>query len=226
MAQPQFLVLILMMLGLLEIGLRILTKFHCKLKVGTLMQPRIKGRLCRMTADKTKKLVIDASVAHASGNEGAVFPTSKKCRDLLITVLENQYEMVMTTEIGEEWRRHQSNFARRWRVSMEARKKVFRMDAAPIIALREKLLLHSVGQKQKEAIKKDLILIEAALQSDNTIISLDDTVRGILTKVSKNVGQIKGIVWVNPDKDEEKPLHWIKNGAQFQVQRTIGYQSI
>jgi hypothetical protein len=75
----------------------------------------------------SRRLVIDASVARSSGGEAATYPTSKHCRDFLKATLKICHRVVMTPDIMEEWRAHQSGFARRWRVSMEARKKVERM---------------------------------------------------------------------------------------------------
>ena len=126
----------------------------------------VKRKVSKMPADSPINLVIDASIARASGNEGAVYPTSKKCRDLLINVLEFRHGVVITPEIGAEWRRHQSSFTRKWRVRMEARKKVYRINVPQDIALREKMLRHTVSAKKKEAVKKDFHLIEAALRTN------------------------------------------------------------
>jgi len=109
---------------------------------------------------------------------------------------------------------------------MEARKKVFRIRVLPIGSLREKILQQPITSKQREAIIKDFLLLEAALATDQTIISLDDTMRKILKEISANVGQIKDICWVNPDNNEETPLEWVKNGAQPENERKIGYQFV
>src|SRR5262245_32848483 len=76
-----------------------------------------------MTAKSSRRMVIDASVARASGGRGAVSPTSNNCSDFLQTVLVVCHQIVLTTEILEEWQKHKSRFASRWLASMLARKK-------------------------------------------------------------------------------------------------------
>lgn len=76
-----------------------------------------------MIAKSSRRLVIDASIARASGGPGAVSPTSKNCSDFLQAALDICHRVVLTTEILEEWNRHKSKFASRWLASMFARKK-------------------------------------------------------------------------------------------------------
>ena len=71
----------------------------------------------------SRRLVIDASVARAAGDT-SMHPTSRSCRDFLLAILEICHRFVMTQSIKEEWDKHQSGFARKWRVSMVARKKL------------------------------------------------------------------------------------------------------
>ena len=71
---------------------------------------------------------------------------------------------------------------------------------------------------------KDLRLIEAALATDKTVISLDDkTARKFFGKAAVQVDELKDIVWVNPDKiEEEKPIEWLENGAEAERDRLLG----
>jgi len=68
----------------------------------------------------SKRLVIDASVARSSGGEDATYPTSVHCRDFLQAVLDICHKFVMTPDIKQEWDKHQSIFALRWRRRMVA----------------------------------------------------------------------------------------------------------
>jgi hypothetical protein len=70
----------------------------------------------------SKLLVIDASVAHAAG--WSDHPDSSAGRHFLRAVLDVCHQMVLTPEVAEEWRRHQSKYTRTWRTEMYARKKV------------------------------------------------------------------------------------------------------
>lgn len=177
-----------------------------------------------MVTNTRHSLVIDASVARSSGGEDATYPTSKHCRDFLQAVLEICHRVVMTPEIKEEWDKHQSTFARRWRVSMVARKK---LEYYPDIPANEELWNKIEGiaasSKEREAILKDFRLIEAALATDKTVISLDETVRKLLDKAAEQVGELRNVVWVNPAKTEnEKPLDWLRDGAKPEKERMLG----
>ena len=167
-----------------------------------------------MRAVDSKRLVIDTDVAQASGSEEAIHPRAKHCRDFLQEVLSLGHSVVMTPEISNEWKRHRSGFARRWRVSMDARKKVYRVNAPANEELRDEIEKTAVHENEIEMMRKDFHLLEAARETDQTIISLDETVRGLFARAVQRVGEIRDIVWVNPDQtEEEEPLVWLQNGA-------------
>jgi hypothetical protein len=175
-----------------------------------------------MTTKSSRRLVIDASVARSSGGEDAVFPTSKNCRDFLKTVLEICHHVVLTPEIREEWHKHKSNFARRWLVSMFARKKVELIDSAEDRVLRGKIDQASQNEKSKAAMLKDVHLLEAALMTDEIVVALDETVRALFIKVAVNVGEIRNVAWINPDQADETPLPWLEGGAKSDKKRCLG----
>jgi hypothetical protein len=179
-----------------------------------------------MTSKTLKRLVIDASVAQAAGGQTAAHPTSKQCRDFLTAVLEICHRVVMTPEISEEWRQHQSSFARGWRVSMEARKKVTRPDPVPsyhqLYARAESTVL---SFKDREAMYKDFCLLEAALHTDRIVVSLDDTVRHLFAGASRAVAELRQIAWVNPDKEAESVLTWLEEGAGFEEKHCLGFET-
>ena len=169
----------------------------------------------------SKRLVIDTDVAQASGSETATHPRAKHCRDFLQKMLSLSHSVVMTPEISNEWKRHRSGFARRWRVSMDARKKVYRVNAQADRELRDKIEEAATGENEIEDMRKDFHLLEAALATDQTIISLDETVRGCFARATGYVGEIREIVWVNPDHIEEEPLVWLQNGAPLEDRRQL-----
>lgn len=175
-----------------------------------------------MSAKASRRLVIDASVAHASGGEEAIFPTSKNCRDFLKAVQTICHHVVMTTAVIEEWNNHQSHFARRWRRSMEARKKVVRVGAPADDDLRNKIKRVASSDKAREAMLKDIHLIEAAKATDQTVIALDETVRNLFTAAGQHAGEMRNIVWINPDKVEEQPIPWLEKGAKPEKRRMLG----
>lgn len=175
-----------------------------------------------MRARDSKRLVIDADVAQASGSETATHPRAEHCRDFLNAVLSLNHRMVITEQINNEWKNHQSRFARRWRVSMDARKKIDRIDPSENAELQTKVTTTTNNESEIAALQKDFHLLQAALATDQTVISLDETVRGLFKRASQSVGEIQHIIWVNPDRTaEEQPIDWLQNGALPEPHRQL-----
>ncbi len=175
-----------------------------------------------MSNTDTKQLAIDADVAQAAGSETATHPRAVNCRDFLIVVRSENHKLVMTHKISDEWRQHQSRFARRWRLSMDARKKVDRIILPDNLELKDKITNTTDNENDIDAMLKDFHLIEAALETDKTIISLDETVRTLYAQVSQQVGEIRDIIWVNPERiAEEQPIPWLKTGAPSESHRQL-----
>ncbi|MEM9541713.1 MAG: hypothetical protein AAGA60_19730 [Cyanobacteria bacterium P01_E01_bin.42] len=176
-----------------------------------------------------KNLVIDASIARSVGGEEATYPTSVNCRNFLQTVLDRGHKMVFTLEIKKEWDRHQSKFADRWRRTMLARKRLVyikdpsdRQELWNIIESTIEADNDDEFHNKKEAMFKDFHLLEAALETDKTIAALDERVRKLFAIASKQAKEIREIVWVNPDRiEEEQPIAWLENGAEFDSDRTL-----
>ncbi len=187
------------------------------------MPPRRGAGLADMAKSTSRRLVIDASVAQAAGPEGATFPTSKNCRDFLKAVRTICHRVVMTPEITDEWKRHTSRFSSEWRVSMEAKKKVYRPPGSVVDdELRAKILRAASGQKERYTLSKDTLLIEAALATDCAIAALDDTALRAFRKAANSVRRIRRIVWVNPDKTDERPIAWLEKWARIEATRQLG----
>ena len=181
-----------------------------------------------MRYTNTKQLVIDADVAQAAGSETATHPRAVNCRDFLIVVRSQNHKLVMTNKISDEWKQHQSRFARRWRLSMDARKKVDRIILPNNTRIKDKITNTTDNEDDTEAIQKDMHLLEAAMQTDKTIVSLDETIRSLFAYASRQVGEIRNIIWVNPERTtEEQPITWLKNGALPEVHRQLSaYQPV
>jgi hypothetical protein len=76
-----------------------------------------------MAKIRSRLLVVDASIARAAGDV-STHPTSRRCCDFLLAVREICHQIVMIAPIQHEWDKHQSRFARTWRLSMLAKKKL------------------------------------------------------------------------------------------------------
>ena len=130
----------------------------------------------------------------------------------------------MSQPIMEEWNKHKSTFARGWLVSMVARKRVRRVEPASLETLRGKVQDIAASQKDCDAMLKDFHLVEAALVTDQTIIALDEIVRALFGTACYTIGQMRDIVWVNPDKVEEQAIAWLEAGAEPEKHRQLGFR--
>ena len=170
----------------------------------------------------SKRLVIDTDVARASGDEEATDPRAIHCRDFLKAVRSQNHRVVMTREISSEWKNHQSHFALEWRASMYARRRIESIDPPAYDELRDdKVTGTTTAADEIENMEKDFHLLQAALATDQTVISLDETIRRLFGRASQQVGGIRGIIWVNPDKAEEQPIAWLQNGAPPESRRCL-----
>jgi len=139
-----------------------------------------------------------------------------------MAVLRICHHLVMDAEVASEWDRERSGFARDWRVSMFARKKVFNVADPQRESLTEKIRQATHVQRDQDAMLDDLHLVEAALAADETIISLDDSARGLFAAAAQVVGELRSVVWVNPSHAEEDILAWLESGAQSEERRQLG----
>ncbi len=156
-----------------------------------------------MTANKQSKLlVVDASVAHSAGETR--HPVSSCCRDALISIRDICHRLVITETIQEEWRRHMSGFARKWLVSMYAKKKVCRCEGVPLGQVDE--ACHELSSTEQDGLRKDLCLVEGACAGDGIIVTRDDAIQAIWRKCHDRLAVPKTITWINPVTDGSQAL--------------------
>ena len=175
-----------------------------------------------MRSRDLKRLVVNASVARAAGGKGATASVSINCTEFLETFRDEcSHHIVMTPELSEEWNAHQSNFAARWLKSMIARKRFNYITPPRDTVLSDKIDATATRERDLEAMQKDFHLLQAALATDQSIVSLDETVRQLFKQASQQVGEIRNIIWVNPDRTEEQPIAWLQNGALPEANRRL-----
>lgn len=180
-----------------------------------------------MPRKKAKRLVIDADTARAAGTAQATHPTAKNCHDFLLRMLTTtSHLLVMTPEIRDEWNKHQSKYARIWLSRMIAKRRFLFVQAEHYPDLCQRAEEAAQSDKQRYAIFKDFHLVEAALATDQRIVSLDQIMRGLLSRAvtEKGVKELQVIIWVNPDKPEEEAIAWLQNGAPYEKERCLGSQ--
>lgn len=129
----------------------------------------------------------------------------------------------MTPDLEDEWDRNQSNFASEWRVAMEMEGLVYAVSPVEDQELRQGILSTAQSKNNRLALDKDLHLIEAARATDDTVSSLDRRVRVLLREAARVIDELRAIVWVNPELEEETPLLWLRDGAPAEPERMLGY---
>ena len=175
-----------------------------------------------MRSRDSKRLVVNASVAGAAGGEEATASVSINCTEFLETFRDEcPYHVVMTPELSEEWETNQSKFAATWLRSMIARKRFDYEDPPVNQALRDEIEGTATREIEIEVMRKDFHLLEAARETDHIIISLDETIRWLFARASQPVGEIRDIVWVNPEHTGEESLDWLRNGAPPEGHRKL-----
>ena len=179
---------------------------------------------------KIKSIVVDASVARAANDKVLKVPPNPPataywpllCAQFLKGMLEGRYIAVFSETLNEEWNKHRSVYSTKWQLGMTSRKLIrYVRHTDPL--LEKKVQATQTSDKEKNAMKKDFHLIEAALASDQTIVSLDDTVRGLFSQAAQSVGEIRKTVWGNPGKPDEELLQWLQSGAPVEAKRQLGY---
>ncbi|SEH04160.1 hypothetical protein [Candidatus Venteria ishoeyi] len=157
---------------------------------------------------KRDKWVIDADIAHSSGT--TEHPISRSCRLFLDFVRKQGYFIVMNKELMNEWNQHKSIYAKKWLVSMYARKKIIRHNDGKF-DFEQKIASSSLRNKQKNAALKDIHLLNASRSYGKTIASGDDAAREIYVILAASHKEIAEFLWVNPKNISETLIDYIEN---------------
>jgi hypothetical protein len=170
-----------------------------------------------------KCLVIDTDIARSAGGVEAHEERSKCCRDFLIAIRDTTHKLVTTEATREEWHKHQSKFTKVWMASMIARRRICWIEAPPDEELRRKIEQGTAHERKRNAMLKDIHLVEAALQADKIVVSLDETVRACFHETTQHLAVLRTLMWVNPCRSEETPVEWLNGGAKLEKIRLLGY---
>lgn len=173
-----------------------------------------------MARVRSRRLVIDADVGRSAGE--SEHPVSSACRGFLDAVRECKHRIVMTDAIQAEWERHRSKYAKKWLRSMWAKKQVVQIEVVRDERLRTRISNSVVSQTEKNAVGKDMHLIEAALATDKLIALRDEAVRAAFRAAAQPVKVLRRIVWVNPTNKGEAPVDWLRSGAKSERERQLG----
>lgn len=173
---------------------------------------------------RSKRLVVDASVARSAGGDKAPEGPSRQCRDVLEAILKIGHRVVFSPEGLAEWRKHKSSYARGWLVQMFSRRKVIQAQGQDD-AFRARLLSAAPSGSIRAAMAKDAHLIESAVQHDRIVLSRDEAMRQILRGVATEIREIAPVLWANPDFEDEGVRFWLEHGARIEAARFLGGES-
>ena len=174
-----------------------------------------------MAKGRRRYLVIDASIAGAAGNRDA--DPSRPCTAALNAVLHTLHRLAMSGPLLEEWKRHQTRFARGWLLSMYARRLVDELDIGDDEPLRGRIEHAAPNANIAAILLKDAHLIELALASDERILSLDETARRHYHQAAQEIRELRRLCWVNPAVPDEQAVEWLVGGAHANRHRKLGY---
>ena len=160
-----------------------------------------------MATRTSRRLVIDASLASAAGQ--SLHPQSRRSRDFLSAVLQICHRAVMTPELIDEWDRNESQFSATWRAEMRSKQKVVDLQGKGNPEIRAQLDAQAFSRSLRRSAEKDLHLIEAAVRTDNIVVSLDDRARELL-----RLEATAKITWVNAVTEGGNAIYWLKRGAK------------
>lgn len=161
-----------------------------------------------------KELVLDACIARSAGDY-AEAPKSKYCREFIDEFVKSRHKLIMTEELLEEWKKHESKFSRKMRVMLITKQRIL------FKKCKNDVLRQSVNnipdRSRISAIMKDIHLVEAANTGDNIIVSLDEKIHRhfIYLKDYSPTGVLENLNWVNPTVNPDNVIDWFRNGAQL-----------
>jgi hypothetical protein len=118
----------------------------------------------------------------------------------------------MTAALADEWDKHQSLFALRWRAEMRSQAKIVDIVDVEHADVRAQVAM-------TPAVMKDLHLVEASLATDKVVVSLDDRARAEL-----NVEATRDVTWVNAVADGGHAIYWLRGGANPVERWKLGYR--
>ncbi len=108
---------------------------------------------------------------------------------------------------------------------MRARRKVVKIPSPADARLRERVLGAAPDETAREAMRKDLHLIEAALTTDRVIVSLDEKAADLFAGVSRQIGELRAVAWVNAERGDPEQLRvWLDAGAEAKEEYTLGHR--
>jgi hypothetical protein len=163
------------------------------------------------------RIVVDTSVARAAGDSGD--RTAQACLNSLEAILaKSSYLAAFNQSLLREWfkeiedrrgrkRRYASSSAGEWFLKMR-RRLVILPERKDFI---NQCMQAGASLAAASAIRKDLHLVDLAIQADHRVLSTDEKIVGHLRRLGARVPEVCPILWVHP-VDHDAPA-WLAGGA-------------
>ncbi|WP_142217671.1 hypothetical protein [Streptomyces sp. SLBN-118] len=139
-------------------------------------------------------------------------------------ILHVGHYVALNQALLKEWQKHRSNYSLQWLSYMQRRGKV-RLVRCP--ETRNRILTNCVNgtdaitSNQKDAVRKDFLLLHCAWASDELVSSMDEKMRKLLSILALECAEIGSVTWVNPARAEDKAVGWVKAGARTEEDRKL-----
>ncbi len=157
-------------------------------------------------------IVVDASVARSAGESGK--EEAAFCAKCLSIIWDRSFHLIMTKDIHKEWEKHRSGYSSNWLAKMIGKRRVKNIPPDKSLCIDNKIERSSdFNKRQKKALKKDGLLIEAALASDKRIVSKDKEARELFHKLTSQTPELHNVYWAHVMCS--KCLEWLKANAEF-----------
>jgi len=166
--------------------------------------------------------VVDADIARAAGPDPIDHPwpeVAKACHDVLKAIWDcSGYRVAFDSTLASEWRRHQSNKARRWFADMLNARRLLKPndDATQWVSD----LIQQLPKHERTVAMKDCHLVALAHDpGDRRLLSNDRRARDKFRRIPD--ARVREIHWVEASTDSAR---WLLDGAPDRREWTLGYE--
>lgn len=143
--------------------------------------------------------------------------------ELVLTIC---HRAALSDELAAEWDNHQSPFFMTWRIQMKNLGKIVDIASKPDHqGLRDKILATASTAKKQTEMQKDIHLVEAALESDRIIASLEQNSRALFHQAADTVPELRQVMWINPVELKGELESWLKKGLSPKPGLKLGFKS-
>jgi hypothetical protein len=131
---------------------------------------------------QSRLFVIDASVMRSAGdlkNQG--YPSA--CSQMLQSIELICHRVAITTDVRDEWNKHQSKFAKIWRARMIAKKKLIPIEPdKESIQTKIKQQVPKQNTAERRALLKDAHLLAATYAANRVLLTADHALHALCDK--------------------------------------------